>query len=202
MNSIETQHIISRLAESFLISGKQARPLVNGQKVEGLFSRLATDGVYAMYFKIDYDLHNYGYDVLHLHHPEWERHYRKIIHIIVTQTHNVFSAVTAASVEEAPLKDWQNPSNHDSCWSSDGLRAVHNVAAAAYDHCFAWMDDVNRPAPALTNPLVQFSRWHFGRPPFEIVKVKGIYDAPAYRYLLSSIQKCGVQLNIVDVEAV
>jgi len=142
---------------------------------------------------------NYGYEKNgSTHHKEWDKRYQRTIHILVTQRHQVFVAVTHPR-EDVEISNWVNSSNHDSCWKSDGLNIFEKVAWDAYEHCFAFMPDEHRPAPIAAHTFTQFADWHFGRLPFEIVKVKGKYGGD-YRNFLTEIKKVDYQINILDPE--
>jgi hypothetical protein len=197
MNQIETKHMIAVLADHFMVSNPQNR--TDPTKMLTSTRHLRDGNVYGIYFAIDYDMHNYGYEKDgNTHHKDWVRNWRKTVHVIVTQRHNVFVCVKE-SRGTPTLEDWINSSNHDSCWRSDGLSILDQVGFDAYEHCFGWMPDEHRPIPMCASTHVQFANWHFGRSPFEIVKLRGEYNDGDYRYRLTGFQKMEHGLNITGM---
>ena len=200
MNNIETKHVIAQLANEFMVDGYRNEKLsVNGHS-PFVYQGLREDGLYAMYFRISFDMQNYGYEKDgNTHRKEWDRRYLRTIHVLITTRHNVFVAVSETNDVYIPLADWVNSSNHDSCWHSDGLDILDQVACNAYEHCFAFMPEEHKPIPRLAHTFVQFSRWHFGHSPFQIVKVKGEYNKKNdYRWTLTGLERMQYKLNIID----
>ncbi len=62
------------------------------------------------------------------HYPKYQRNVRKYVHIIITSQHRVYVAESdLPGYKDVPIKAWKNTSNHDSCWRSDGLRAIQST---------------------------------------------------------------------------
>jgi hypothetical protein len=200
MENIDVKHVIACLASHLVVARPGNVSAVN-PSAEDQEHRTLRDGCYGMYFTIAVDYDNYGYGTDNVYHPEWVRNYRRSIHLIVTERHNVFSYVSHGRGNPVAPVLFENSSNHDSCWREDGLRVVDDVLCDGYQHCFAFLPDECRPAPANTTPLVQFENWHFGKPPFEIVKVKGRHKGDHnYRWSLTEIDIHKFELSVLEVK--
>src|SRR6185437_9846627 len=128
MNNIDVQHVMAQLAEHLLMD--RSKPIVQKGTDERNTRTLRT-GCYGMYFRIVVDCENHGYASRAggtKHHKEWERRFQRTVHVIITERHNVFCAVTDPRQEP---EQWENSSNHDSCWR-DSLSVVDDVLYEGY----------------------------------------------------------------------
>lgn len=196
MNNFRIEHVISEIARHFIVDNRHpstSRVTHNGHRPE--YSDLR-NGVYAMQFAISFHIDNYGYEREgNTHHPEWEHQFHRIIHVLVTRRCNVFVATTDHL--NAEVREWCNTSNHDSCWSTDGLQIFNEIFYEGYNHCFGFIPKEHRKIPIEVEPFVQFRDWHFGKPPFKIVKVTGEYTKD-HRWNVTEIKPVEFKLNVVD----
>lgn len=169
MNNIDIKHVMRVLAEDLVVGRHNKLPPYD----DPYDRRSLRNGCYGIYFQISVDYENFGYEKDgHTHHREWERRYQRTVHIIVTERHNVFHAVTDKLIRTPKLGDWINANNHDACWQ-EGLSVIDGVLFEGYSECFEFLPKEHKRSPAETEPFVQFNNWHFGHSPFAIVKVEG-----------------------------
>lgn len=77
-------------------------------------------------FNLDVSCSCYGYDEEDKYHKEWENRERNEVSIIVSAPHNVFvNTINSILGIEKQLKNYENTSNHDSCWRTDGINLHH-----------------------------------------------------------------------------
>jgi hypothetical protein len=110
----------------------------------------------ALYFKLDFSIDNYGFEKDgNTRHKEWKRSFRKILHVIVTTQHRVYTLTTDDLKEDSFNKasEWKNISNHDFCWHSDGLNDIQDVFMEGYEYCWGHVPEEHRDTPA--------AAWHF-----------------------------------------
>lgn len=195
MNNIDVMNIIVDLADHLLIS---TDCVLEKDRVQNNHASLR-DGVLAMKFKVHIQMENYGYEKDgHTHHPEWEKCFLRDVHIIVTARHNVFAAVMSGHRYNLVSSDYQNTSNHDSCWRTDGLRIIQDTLFKGYEECFDSMPEEHRPAPIMTSPYLQLGEGFMGSP-FELVRAWGEYNkADDFRWRLTKIMPVKWNINVTD----
>lgn len=197
MDKMKAKHVIETLCNSLMM-----RPY---SRIEGLgsqrYDRSIKTGLAGLYFRVTVDGENFGYDKKEKHHQAWERQYRRVIHIIVTEKHNVFVAVTELVGPEAKIPSfelWQNASNHDSCWN-EALNVINEVAGDAYHDIWErdFIPEAERPAPIAAFINIEFSNWHFGYRPFQVVMVKAVWgDKDNYRFNLTEVTPLEFGLSV------
>lgn len=79
------------------------------------------------------------------HHKGWEKHYRKLVHIIVIKPYSVFVCESEFSMSHPGAGQYENTSNHDSCWR-EGVELFGHVMKG-YDFCYGDMQTKHKPAP-------------------------------------------------------
>ena len=146
---------------------------------------------YGIAFTFDLDCSNHGYEQDgNTHHEEWERRYRKFIHVIVLRPRKCFVAVTEDHpyLKDVPLDLWKNTSNHDSCWRSDGLRVFHKEMHEAWKYCYEHVPKEHQRYPMDNQVSCELSRV-FGKP-FQFVKVtdEAADDRSSYHRRITSIE--------------
>ncbi|BAG41757.1 hypothetical protein [Ralstonia phage phiRSL1] len=202
LNTMEFDHIVAELSKHLVMGHIAFVNGVNTQHARQL--QPMKDGVYGLYFRLQVHAWNGGYERNgQVHHAEWERRYDRVLHVIVTERHNVFVARTdrTRSTELPPLDQWENTTNHDSCWSQNGF-GLREVVNEAYETCWAHMPEPHKLPPVMTPIMCQFENWCFGAPPFTAVKVKAVVDPEdSYRKVLLDIKPLTCHLNIIDPEA-
>lgn len=114
----------------------------------------------------------FGYDNKDVYHDGWRNRACKFVSVIVTEDHRVFVAVTdEVDVKNVKLEDYVNRSNHDSCWSSDGLRDLTDVYFKVRDEAL-----INVPKKQLKNvhhsSHIRFANSFINTSLFDFVKVK------------------------------
>lgn len=138
---------------------------------------------YGMLFTADVSCNNFGYENDgSTHHREWEAAYRKFLHIIILRPRQVFVAISnEPSWKAIPLDEFENTSNHDSCWRTDGLRAITNQYFTSHDACFSHMPDEHKQAPCYSSAGVSLIPL-FG-PLFRFVKADTeLFDDGSYHH--------------------
>lgn len=127
---------------------------------------------YGMMFTLEIDCANNGYERDgNTHHPEWERRYTRFLHIIALRPRMVFVHVSENwDWRASKLEDFQNTSNHDSCWRSDGLRLITEEYFNAARECWDHVPEEHRRAPFEAN--VNGSLNPILRPILHFVKVE------------------------------
>ena len=89
------------------------------------------------------DNHGYEHDG-NTHHEEWERHFGKEMHFLMTGNHNVFLAVVDWKwnyLKDISNSAWKNISNHDSVWRDAIQSSITELMFEAWDHCFKHMPE-------------------------------------------------------------
>ena len=79
-----------------------------------------------MYVRLSMECENYGYEKDgNTRHMDWVRGSVCDLHFVLVKLHSVFLAKTdgRVSLENVPLNAWENTSNHDSCWRTDGIQS-------------------------------------------------------------------------------
>ena len=183
------------------------------QRDDGLLFKASQDmpGL-GLAFTVGLDMENYGYERDgNTHHEEWRRRYNTTIHVIVTCRHRVYVALVPDRDQwftkpwELPVSLWENTSNHDSCWRSDGLRVFHSEVRAAYEQCFAWMPEEHRSTWAHARSSLH-TVWGTGLctgPLFSVVRVvrKEHEDEKIrqqnYRDQLASVEEVKLQVSLI-----
>ena len=148
MDCIRPEQLIYSLWDQVMRQGRDAL-------VPGLWDRPDI----AMHFQVRIDIENYGYEKDgHTFHKEWERKFRRIVHVLVTARHRCYVAITESSfnLNEVPAEAWINTSNHDSCWHSDGLNVFHKLFMEAWEHCWSHVPEQHQETPAAMHKFCQF----------------------------------------------
>lgn len=138
----------------------------------------------AMHFCLRIHMNNYGYEANGCHrHEDWIRDYCRFIHVIITYSRNVFVAVSdQADLKNVPLGEFTNPSNHESCWRSDGLAVFNQVYHEAWEHCYGWMKNDPEAAPHhssnrhVANTFTVFGNGFITTQPIHFVKVEHVEE--------------------------
>jgi hypothetical protein len=99
--------------------------------IQGLFEffrpHLPKNG--AVCFNLEVTHNNYGYEKDgKTHHEKWEASLHQQFKVLIVNPNYVFISVNEAYPSSRIPTDadlvWENTSNHDSCWRSDGLRKI------------------------------------------------------------------------------
>jgi hypothetical protein len=157
----------------------------------------ANDSKYGMAFMLDLYCENHGYEKDgNTHHPEWKRNYRKNIHVIILRPRMVFIAVTDEThLELVPPSEFNNTSNHDSCWRTDGLRLLREESWRAYNHCYDHMPEEHKPLIGLSTLDMDIAQV-FGKPMrFVRVEHKPLND-DSYHRELTEIKEAPYELRV------
>jgi hypothetical protein len=87
----------------------------------------------ALYVSVDVGASHYGYEKDgNTEHEYGARHYRKLVHFLITGNVHVWTVkadFTGFPLSKIKPEDWENVSNHDTCWRTDG---IHNALVDAY----------------------------------------------------------------------
>ncbi|MFO7819747.1 MAG: hypothetical protein R6V17_05855 [Halanaerobacter sp.] len=129
----------------------------------------------AMFFRVTLSIHNYGYEKDgNTPHPEWRCAFYRDISIIITARYRVFVAIDDAKPTEERIDPgkFQNTSNHDSCWKSDGLACIWQTIMQGYDFCFAHVPKEHRPIPSEMPLHLGLGRTPFFYDPISFVRVE------------------------------
>ncbi len=194
MDTMDLDRMIADIANQVMVNPKSgARLLQDGEREWGVKAPLA-----AVYFRVQCRADNHGYENDgSTYHPEWVRTYHRTIHILVSERHNVFVCQTTDTDPSIPSIDkWENTSNHDSCWSSDGLRVFRNWAMDAYDHCWAHVPKQHQIKPKDLSVFNTFD-WFSGGRAFHFVKLTR-NSAIDYRYALTSVTPMDYEITLKD----
>lgn len=157
----------------------------------------------AMYFHVRVDVSNFGYENDgNTHHKEWERHFYRNVHVLVTARHRCYVAVVENEfdITRVPAEAWKNTSNHDSCWHSDGLRVFHEVLDQAWEHCWSHIPEEHRRSPNQMHSYCTFGAGLASPHVLSFVKIKRRDTADHYFDGLESVTPVKFKLSIEDTE--
>lgn len=118
-------------------------------------------------FNVEINIDNHGYEQDgSTHHADWERSFYRSLLFVVTARHEVFLRTRnhpGMSTDEphGATGLWQNTSNHDSCWRSDGLRPVWETLCEGHAHCWAHV-----PEPHQASMNTMHTHCHVNTGPF------------------------------------
>lgn len=203
MNNIQFEHVVTTIANSLMVSKRMLT--VNGEEPKH-YRSIRCEGVYGMYFQYCFRFDNYGYEKDgETRHGEWERRYSRVVHVVVTETHNVFIAIDDGDFLRKSEKDmisleWENTSNHDSCWRSDGLNEIRKALWNGYKQCWSHVPEEHRRCLNEADIHGEFHNWFFGNPPFQLVHVTA-ESVDDYRLKPKAIRIVDFRLNVLDKEA-
>ena len=124
-----------------------------------------------MHFVIEVSCDNYGYEQDgNTHHKDWERHYRRYVHVLIHKHHRIYVAEAdrARGQVNALLKanEFRNIGNHDSCYGSSLETLISELYFRAHRECWAHvpqphsrppiMSDIQVVLESTFNPLIAF----------------------------------------------
>jgi len=172
MNNYPVTKAIIALAEMFVLNNLNRQPLFTHDPP------LEDDGraALAMTFFVNLYVTNGGYERDgNTYHPEWERTYRKDLVVIITQYKQVFIGELISRnkylfVDRRALEhhldqfEFDNTSNHDSCWRSDGLAKIDSILYDGYKHCFEHVPEEHRPSMMEAGLDASLQEGLFGHP--------------------------------------
>ena len=143
----------------------------------------------AMVFIVRMTMTNNGYEKDgETHHEEWERRASRQVVCVITENHNVYVGEVKPEflvprIGRTTLTHclnsikWDNASNHDSCWRTDGLRIFHTTESSMYHECFDHVPSKHRPIPAAVDPWVQIGEDFISGPMFDFALIEVEPDA-------------------------
>lgn len=142
-----------------------------------------------IYFIIEIEGRNFGYEKDgNTFHEEWRKFEHKFVHVLIIRPHNVFIAVSDSS-DTPEHEDFENTSNHDSCWRTDGFHKIGVATWDIYKDIYENTPDEHRPIPLAANMDFWLSHHWLGiGDVFKFVKVKMKYEGNSYKYHLESLE--------------
>jgi hypothetical protein len=144
----------------------------------------------ALHFQVEISINNYGYEKDgNTFHQEWERHFFRVVEIIVTSKHQVFVRTHTAPVfTSKDPSPWINTSNHDSCWHSDGLRAIWDTLMYGYNFCYDHVPEEHRIRPIEMHTFCKINDGLSTTRFLDLVRVKVVRDPDDRRNYLNLLQ--------------
>ena len=141
-----------------------------------------------IYFIIKLTGSNFGYEKDgNTFHKEWVKNKIKFFHIIFLSHRNVFVSISDKSETPDPEK-WENTSNHDSCFRSDGVANLSALYFKMNDYIFEEVPEEHKQAPIMGNVRMTLNHNIFNGPVFKFIKVKRVPDNSYNHYCLTSIK--------------
>jgi hypothetical protein len=159
----------------------------------------------ALQFDVRISIANNGYELDgNTHHSDWEREFFRLLTVVVTGRHQVFvrsrTVLTGSDGQDQPPLDtsWENTSNHDSCWYTDGLRPIWDSMSEGWKHCW---DHVPRPHQRSMGSMHHYctinDRRDSGLIQLVRVEVETDPDCPSnYRKLLKSVAPVQFRIQV------
>lgn len=148
----------------------------------------------ALYLTLEVSAENSGYEIDgNTHRPEWCRRFQKEMHFLMTAQCKIFLAITDGkwrSLSQIPNSAWQNTSNHDSCWRTDGVQSpIVKVMFEAWEHCFSHMPEEHL-REKLRSSGVDMELSH-RRGPIRFVRIKheAIDESNSYHRKITSVKE-------------
>lgn len=144
---------------------------------EGLVPNAWTSGL-GLFFNVEIHIENFGYERDgNTHHKEWERDFYRSLQFVVTARHEVFvrkseSHVEAIREDKLVAGQWQNASNHDSCWHSDGLRCIWETLVEGHEFCWGHVPDAHQKSMNEMNRHCSVNTGVFSRGLIQLVRVE------------------------------
>lgn len=116
-------------------------------------------GEYGILIPLEITCDNHGYDKKGKPHKNWETvDSRRYLTFIILSSRKVFVSVTDKYGFGIPAPEtFENTSNHDTCWRSDGMRPVFKAYMEVYDDCWKHIDAKFAPAPIAANHYARFN---------------------------------------------
>lgn len=153
-----------------------------------------------IHFCVELRADNFGYEKDgNTKHNKWERHYYSYIHIIILSERRVFVAISdKIRLEDISVESWENTSNHDSCYRSDGFAIFNQKYFEAYNHCWKHIPEEHQVSPLEANITASLSPML--RKPFRYVRVKheAIDSKDSYWRKLTEIREVQYTIIIED----
>lgn len=183
---IDAESIIVNLVEQFCNN-------------DNIVSNAKEDLAFATTLQIRCD--NNGY-VNNTYHAKYESHYSKFIHIIINNSRRVFIAVNdEINIFKVDPSEFENTSNHDSCWQSDGLNIISQEYFKSYNACYDNVPEKHRVPPILADINGIFSP--FFRPIVNYARIEYTDDESpnnisGYFKKLISIRKVNFTIHVED----
>jgi hypothetical protein len=205
MNNIEIEQVVATVYEQFLSAHRTVELKLNGGEFPRSLRADTGYAAYGTYFKFHMDVENFGYEKDGtIRHPEWQRRCVKNLHIIITQHHNVFIAVSdgVKNLRDVPNNEWLNTSNHDSCWREDGLRLIRQTIYDAYTHCYGSMPEEHKPTPAAMTMFSRLGAGFVNGDALQFVRVdfQSIDPDDSYFKRVTKVMPVKFEINIIDGE--
>lgn len=161
-----------------------------------------------LYFHVEVQLENFGYERdSTTFHEDWARSFYRSLHFVVTARHQVylFKTEDPVSALDTPLDpaQWVNTSCHDSCWRSDGLRAIWETLREAHEFCWGHIPEAHRRSMPEANYHCSVNSGVFSRGLIQLVHVRSEAD-PAQTFSgsrrLTALSKASFTLSIQKSE--
>lgn len=203
------ERLIAGLCDQLLFSGH----VFGGYEPSTYFERSEEGEIMALAFQIQIDVNNYGYSKNdgNLKVME-EQRARRTVMVIISEHKHVFinpdvgfDCWNVRHLTDHPeLLEWfQNTSNHSSCWRSDGLRMINELAWKAYEEAYGNMPEEHMPCFNDSNIDLDL---HFGicGNVFEYCAIKHKADPKdfqghgGYKRLLTNVRRVRTKVFLLD----
>lgn len=169
-----------------------SNPATTTRRTEGFFHRYVM-GEYGILIPLEISCSNHGFDRNGLYHGNWKQtNSVRFLHILILSSRKVFVSVARNYQHGIPKPEmFNNTSNHDSCWRSDGLNEVSKAYNQVYEDCWGHIKDTFKIPPIMANFWAQFSDFKFVK-----VEHEALNKDDSYWRKLSKIEEVKYRLTL------
>lgn len=146
----------------------------------------------ALYFEVEISIENFGFERDgNTHHEDWARAFHRSVKIVVTAKHEVFVKVGDG--------DWENTSNHSSCWRSDGLRVIWETMHEGWKYCWEHVPEEHQNSPAEMHRFCTINGGCFSKGAVRFMRVKTARkEGDHYRRVLTEMRPVKFTVQIEE----
>lgn len=136
-------------------------------------------------------------------HKEWERTVAASIHFLITAHYRTFMAegAYADTLSQVKPNQWENISNHDSCWHGEVDSRITALCWRVYDRAYVGIPQEQHPEDRTSVIDQSIGDWLLGGTPLRFARIKREY-VDGYHSRLTEIKPVEFKLTFEEQQHV